>query len=216
MNVLFTGLMGIASALMIEREDGTLMRLRAVPHGTVGYFIGKIASQFMMTILTFGVVLVVALFLFDHLFDEPVKGVAMLAWLLPLGILAMLPLGVTMGALLRHPRQLSLISLVLMGMTVVSGVFYPVALQSGAAQAVGQVFPLYWLGHGLRFAMLPDSAVALEVGGEWNLWSVAVMLSVWAVVTSALALYALKKISPHAPGSRANGKRIRQTVRAAA
>jgi ABC-2 type transport system permease protein len=50
---------------MVEREDGTLMRARATPHGTVGYFIGKIVSQAALTFVTFAVILAVAIALFD-------------------------------------------------------------------------------------------------------------------------------------------------------
>ena len=37
MNVLFSGLMGLASNLMIDRDDGTLLRSRTVPHGCLLY-----------------------------------------------------------------------------------------------------------------------------------------------------------------------------------
>jgi ABC-2 type transport system permease protein len=38
----------------------------------------------------------------------------------------------------------------------------------GVVQGVAQVFPMYWVGLGMRSAFLPDAAAALEVGGSWR------------------------------------------------
>ena len=39
MLIAVSGIMGAASALTVEREDGTLLRAKAIPHGMVGYLI---------------------------------------------------------------------------------------------------------------------------------------------------------------------------------
>ena len=39
-----SGLLGVAGQLAIEREDGTLLRAKAIPNGMLGYLIGKIVS----------------------------------------------------------------------------------------------------------------------------------------------------------------------------
>lgn len=212
MNVLFTGLMGIASTLMLEREDGTLLRARAIPNGTIGYFIGKIVSQTLLTVVTFGVVLFVAAALFDGLLPNLLSGIITLIVILPLGILAMLPIGIVLGSLLKHPRQLSIVSLLLMGMTAISGVFYPLALQAPVLQFLGQLFPLYWLGLGMRSAMLPGEVIATEIDQSWRSIETVAVLGTWAVVASLLALYALRKISHRSSGSR-RGRRFSQLIR---
>ena len=38
----------------------------------------------------------------------------------------------------------------------ISGIFYPVQQLWGWVQVVAQVFPMYWLGLGMRSAFLPD------------------------------------------------------------
>lgn len=201
MNVLFTGLMGIASTLLTEREDGTLLRVRTLPHGTIGYLIGKITSQSALTVVTFAVVMSLAVVLFAD-FEPSVSSLLKLVWLLPLGIASMLPLGIALGALVRHPRQLSFLSLALMGMTAVSGVFYPLALQAPVLQIIGQGFPLYWLGLGLRSALLAPDTATIEIGGSWHEAETFLALSIWAVVATLLALFALRRVALRARGAR--------------
>lgn len=202
MNILFTGLMGIASTLLLEREDGTLHRARAIPHGAFGYFLGKIVSQALLCLATFTVVLALSMTLFDGFALHRITSLLTLSWVLPLGVIAMLPIGVVLGSVLRHPRQLSFVSLLLMGLTAVSGVFYPLSLQSPALQLVGQAFPLYWLTFGVRGAMLPDVILVDEQGESRHLLEAAGTLSVWAVIGSAMAIYVLRTSSRRAVGRR--------------
>ncbi|WP_406673820.1 hypothetical protein WBK31_35175 [Nonomuraea sp. N2-4H] len=125
-----------------------------------------------------------------------------LCWVLPLGIVAMLPIGVILGVVVRHPRQLSFVSLLLMGMTAISGIFYPLALQAPYLRLTGQLFPLYWLGLGMRSAMLPAELAATEIGGSWRPVETAAVLGLWAAAATALALLALRRMSHRAAGSR--------------
>lgn len=201
MNILFTSLMGVASALLTEREDGTLLRVRTVPHGTVGYLVGKILSQTALTLVTFVVVMTLAVVLFDGFAPDPLRVLSLL-WVLPLSIAAMLPLGIAIGGLVKQPRQLSLLSLLLMGMTAVCGVFYPLALQDTGLQVVGQCLPLYWLGLGMRSALLPEEIASFEIGESWRAAETALVLGAWAVAATALALYALRRMTHRASGSR--------------
>jgi ABC-2 type transport system permease protein len=61
----------------------------------------------------------------------------------------------------------------------ISGIVYPLAALPGWLQGVAQVFPMYWLGHGMRAALLPDAAAAAELGGDWRLWQAAAILGAW-------------------------------------
>ena len=53
-------------------------------------------------------------------------------------------------------------------LTGISGIFYPIQQLWGWVQVVAQVFPMYWIGLGMRSAFLPDSAAAVEIGGSWR------------------------------------------------
>lgn len=206
MNVVFTGLMGLATTLMTEREDGTLLRARSIPHGIHGYLVGKVVSQTLLVALTMAVVLGEALLLFDGFTLDVPGDLVTLAWLVPLGMLATLPLGAVAGSVIPHPRHLSLLSLGLMALVAVSGVFYPLVDQAGWMQGLGQLSPLYWMGVGLRSSLLPDTYAGLEIGGDWRLVEVAGVLGLWAVAGLAAAIPVLRRGARRQAGSRERRK----------
>lgn len=121
-----------------------------------------------------------------------------------------LPLGIAIGALVNQPRQLSFLSLLLIGMTVVAGVFYPLGLQSSVLQAIGQSTPLYWLGLGMHFALLPSDAAQLEIDESWRTIETAFALGAWAVAATLLALCALRRMTHRTAGSRSSIPRRRR------
>jgi ABC-2 type transport system permease protein len=52
------GYTGAAGALAVEREDGTLLRAKAVPQGMVGYLVGRIVSLSLITLSTLVIIFV--------------------------------------------------------------------------------------------------------------------------------------------------------------
>jgi ABC-2 type transport system permease protein len=63
------------------------------------------------------------------------------------------------------------------------------------------MFPLYWLGLGMRSAFLPDSAAALEIGGSWRTGWTVVVLGLWAVVGLAIVPGVLRRMARRQSGS---------------
>ncbi|WP_279581313.1 ABC transporter permease [Fodinicola feengrottensis] len=167
-----TGLMGLALALTMDREDGTLLRAKATPNGMLGYVTGKVVSQAGMTIGVLIIVLIPAALLFQGLQLDRASSWLNLAWVLALGLVATLPIGAMLGSLFFPNTQgLSFLSLLVMGLVMISGVFYPITGFPGWLQWVAQVFPLYWLGLGMRWALLPDALSAAEPvvpGDSWR------------------------------------------------
>ena len=47
MTVAFGGLISMGQLMIAEREDGTLLRAKAVPHGMVGYLVSDAAASVM-------------------------------------------------------------------------------------------------------------------------------------------------------------------------
>ena len=72
-----------------------------------------------------------------------------------LGLLATIPIGITLGSLLPNPRFIPLVLLPFGALTAISGIFYPITHLPGWLQGIGQLFPMYWLGLGMRAALLP-------------------------------------------------------------
>lgn len=76
-----------------------------------------------------------------------------------------------------------------------SDVFYPITALPAWLEVVGQVFPVYWLGLGLRSALLPDALAAAEVGESWRHFETVGVLGLWAVVGFVLAPIVLRRLA---------------------
>ncbi|GAA1277570.1 ABC transporter permease [Saccharothrix xinjiangensis] len=214
-NVVFTGFLALVMALVADREDGTLLRARATPNGVLAYVVGKVLGRAALTGATLGVVLVPAVLLFDGLEPGRVRTWVALAWVVALGLLATLPLGAVLGAVFGGTQSLGLVTLLVMALVAVSGVFYPITALPAWSQWVGQAFPVYWLGLGLRSALLPDAQAAAEVGGSWRHGETVVALGAWAVVGFALATVVLRRMARRESGSSAQARRERADRRPA-
>ena len=85
------------------------------------------------------------------------------AWVLMLGLLATLPLGAMLGSLFSSQRSAGgPMLLLLAGLAAISGIFYPITHLPVFLQWTGQVFPMYWLGLGMRSALLPNAMAAAQ------------------------------------------------------
>ncbi|GAA0247531.1 ABC transporter permease [Saccharothrix mutabilis subsp. mutabilis] len=215
MNVVFTALLGLAMALTADREDGTLLRAKATPHGMSAYLVGKVLSKAGMTVATMVILLVPTAFLFDGLQLDRVSSWVDLVLVLLLGLVATLPIGAVLGSLFANVQTLGFITLFIMALVAVSGVFYPITALPAWLQFVGQVFPVYWLGLGLRSALLPDDLALAEIGGTWREWEMVGVLGLWAVIGFVLAPVVLRRMARRESGSAVAARREQLAQRAA-
>jgi ABC-2 type transport system permease protein len=214
MMIAFSGLQGAAGALSVEREDGTLLRAKAVPNGIIGYLSGRIVSVSLGVLLSLAVILVPGLFLIPELAGTGPAGWLTFLWVLVLGLLATLPFGAIIGSLARSPQSvLGLVMLPTMGVTAISGIFYPIFALPGWVQGVAQVFPIYWLGLGVRSAFLPGSAAAVEIGDSWRHPQTLAVLGAWAVTGLVLAPVVLRRMARGESGSSMDARRRRALQR---
>lgn len=199
--IVFNGLNSTAGYLAIDREDGTLLRAKATPNGMLGYLVGKTTAVAMAQVTGILLVLVPCLFLFDSLAPDGGWSYLHLLWVLALGLVATLPLGAALGSLTNSPRSIALITLPIMGLGAISGIFYPITALPSWVQGIAQVFPMYWLGLGMRSALLPDSAVVVEIGQSWRPLPTLAVLVAWAVIGLALAPVLLRRMARREAGS---------------
>ncbi|MDQ4021683.1 MAG: ABC transporter permease [Actinomycetota bacterium] len=212
--VAFNTLTAAAFSLSFEREDGTLLRAKAVPFGVVGYLSGQVVRIPLSTVMQVLILLVPALFLVDGLAATSLAGWLTFGWVLALGLLATLPLGLLLGGLTINPRVTA--QIVGVGSAVliaISGIFYPISGLPSWLHPVAELFPFYWLGLGMRSALLPDAAAAVELSGSWRHLETAAALGAWAVVGLALAPVVLRRMARHESGATVEAGRQKATQR---
>ncbi|MBE4733569.1 MULTISPECIES: ABC transporter permease [Streptomyces] len=197
------GLINLPQILVTEREEGALLRLRATPGGIPAYLVAKSVLVVVVSVGTLALLLGAAALLVDGPLPRGPGGWLTLLWVTTLGLLAVVPLGAAIGAVLPNPREaLALIMLPTMGLLLTSGVVFPITVLPVPVQQVAAVFPLKWMAQGLRSALLPDSARAAEMAGSWELPLVALVLTAWAVLGFLLAVPLLRRAARRESGSR--------------
>ncbi|WP_078948353.1 ABC transporter permease [Streptomyces bicolor] len=201
MTLAFTGMMTTAQLLATEREDGTLLRAKAVPHGMVGHLVGKIIMVSGTALASMALPFAVGVFLVDGVARQGSGALLTLVWVVPLGLLATLPMGAVIGSLVGSPRTVGLLMLPVMGLVVISGIYFPLSKLPEWLQIVGQIFPVYWLGLGLRSALLPADAITAEIGESWRHLETAGVLGAWAVAGLLLAPSVLRRMARHESGA---------------
>lgn len=206
MGIAFAGLMSVAGQLITEREDGTLLRNKAIPHGMTGYLIGKIVLTIGMSLVSLLLLLIPGLVIFDGLALN-VIGVLNLALVFVLGLAATMPIGAVIGSLFSSPSSMGLVMLPMTVLIGISGIFYPLAKYPGWLQWIGEVFPIYWLGLGMRSAMLPDALTSVEIGHSWRHLETVGVLGAWAVLGLVLAPIVLRRMARRESGSAVAARR---------
>ncbi len=207
MNVAFSGLVTLMMGLALEREDGTLLRAKAVPNGMLGYLIGKLVLVSGMMLTGMAIILVPSSFILDGLALTSVTAWLTLAWVMILGLIATLPLGAIFGSLFSNPRNAGVIMLPVMGLVAISGIFYPLQSFPVWLQDVAQVFPIYWLGLGMRSALLPNDLAAVEIGESWRHLEMVGILGAWAVAGLVVAPIVLRRMARRESGSSVAARR---------
>jgi ABC-2 type transport system permease protein len=209
MGVAFAGMVTLAMSLAVEREDGTLLRAKAIPNGMLGYLVGKIVLVSGMVVVSQLIVVIPSLIMLDGLSINWFT----LVWVAVIGLVATLPIGALVGSLFSNPRNAGLIMLPMMGFTAISGIFYPITAMPEWLQGVAQVFPIYWLGLGMRSAMLPDGLRVAEIGESWRHFETLGVLVAWAVVGLLVAPMVMRRMARRESGSSVAARRERALQR---
>ena len=213
LNIGVNGVLTMGDLLVAEREDGTLLRAKAVPNGMLGYLIGKVVNISGQVAFAVGTTLITGAFLFTGLAIGSPGSWLTLAWVVALGLLATLPLGAVLGSLFPNSRTTVLIAMPLAGLAAISGIFYPITHVPVFLQWIGQVFPVYWLGLGMRSALLPNAMAAVEVDHSWRHLATLGVLSAWAVAGLVLAPVVLRRMARRESGSKVAARREKAMLR---
>ena len=188
-----TGFQQLAITIPMERDDGTLKRLRGTPMSVSSYFIGK---ALLVTILMI-VQTILLLFFGSVVFDLNLPTDPMLwwnfTWLVILGSACSTVLGIAFSVVPKSGRGASaVVSPIVIILQFFSGVFFvftslPVWMQQFAA-----LFPLKWLTQGMRSVFLPADFASQEVAGDWEIGKTALILVIWLVLGLIVSIKTFK------------------------
>ena len=188
-----TGFQQLAITIPMERDDGTLKRLRGTPMSVSSYFIGK---ALLVTILMI-VQTILLLFFGSVVFDLNLPTDPMLwwnfTWLVILGSACSTVLGIAFSVVPKSGRGASaVVSPIVIILQFFSGVFFVFTSLPSFMQQLAAIFPLKWLTQGMRSVFLPDDFASQEVAGNWEIGRTALVLFIWLLVGLVLAIKTFK------------------------
>lgn len=201
MYVVTGGLLGIGGALVEEREDGTLLRAKTIPGGISAHLAGNMITYGFVALVPVAAFLLVGSVAVETALPATPSRWLLLVAVCLLGLIATMPAGAVLGCLVRGPLAMAVIGTVTMASTAISGIFYPLTALPVWLQWVGQALPTYWIGMGLRAALLPPEAASLELHGSWQLATMTAVLGFWCAAGVLLAPGALRRMARRQSGS---------------
>lgn len=187
--ILSTAFITMGAGLAMDREDGTLKRLRGTPVTVSAYLIGKLILVLILSVAEVaGLILVGTL-----VFGMPVPDAShwlTFAWIFVLSVVACGLCGVAVSGLVKHARTAgAILNVPLVALQFISGIFiHPITQLPSWLITVASFFPVKWMGQGFRHVFLPDGMRTLEAAGAWELGRTALVLGAWCVIGLVLCL----------------------------
>ena len=178
-----TGFQALAIMIPVERDFGTLKRLRGTPMPASSYFIGKTILVLISTVIQIILLLGFGLLFFGLELPSDATKWFTFAWLVVLGSACSTALGIAFSIVPKSGRGASaVVSPIVIILQFFSGVFFVFTQLPSWMQQVAAIFPLKWLTQGMRSVFLPDSFAGQEVAKSWESEKTLVILLVWLVI----------------------------------
>ena len=181
--VLLSSFQNLAISIAVERDEGGLKRLRATPLPASAYFLGKVGSVLVTSVVQVGLLLVVSAVVFGIDLPTTTDRWLTFAWVFALGTASGAICGVAFSSLPRSGKSASaVVTPVVLVLQFISGVFFTYDSLPSWMQQVASLFPLKWMAQGMRSVFLPDWAEAGEPSGSWEHGMTATVLAAYLVV----------------------------------
>ena len=188
-----SGFQQLAITIPMERDYGSLKRLRGTPMPVASYFIGKALLVFVSMILQVILLLAGGYFFFGLNMPTDISKWFTFTWLIILGTASSTVLGIAFSTVPKSGRGASaVVSPVVIVLQFFSGVFFIFTQLPSWMQQVAAIFPLKWLTQGMRSVFLPDSFAASEVAKSWETGRTFLILIIWLVVGFFISLRTFK------------------------
>jgi ABC-2 type transport system permease protein len=173
----------LAITIAVERDDGTLKRLRGTPMPPVSYFLGKIGMVLITAVAQTAILLAYAVLVFRVALPTAASSWFTFAWVFVLGTAAGTVLGIAFSSVPKSARSApAVVTTPLLILQFISGVFFVFNDLPTWLQHIASIFPLKWTAQGMRSVFLPPQFEAAEVSGTWQHGLTAVILTLWLLV----------------------------------
>ena len=188
-----SGFQQLAITIPMERDYGSLKRLRGTPMPVASYFIGKALLVFLSMILQVILLLAGGYFFFGLNMPTDISKWFTFTWLIILGTATSTVLGIAFSTVPKSGRGASaVVSPVVIVLQFFSGVFFTFTQLPSWMQQIAAIFPLKWLTQGMRSVFLPDSFAGSEIAKSWETGRTFLVLSIWLVVGFFISLRTFK------------------------
>jgi ABC-2 type transport system permease protein len=188
--IIATSFTGLGIGISVDREDGTLKRLRGTPMPPTAYFVGKIIMVAVSSLAEVVLLFAVGMLLFDlQLPSDPGRWFTFV-WVFLLGVTSCSLLGIALSAIARSAQAApAVLNLPFIALQFVSGVYItPITQLPHWMVDVASFFPVKWVCQGFRSVFLPDSLAFQEAAGTWEHGRIALVLGAWVVIGGVLCL----------------------------
>jgi ABC-2 type transport system permease protein len=188
-----TGFQQLAITIPMEREFGTLKRLRGRPISVSAYFIGKAYLVIVLMILQTALLLGAGAVFFGLALPTSTSKWLAFTWLIILGSACSTVLGIAFSVVPKSGRGASaIVSPIVIILQFFSGVFFVFTQLPSWMQHFAALFPLKWLTQGMRSVFLPDSFATQEVAKNWEIGKTAIILVAWLIVGLIISIRTFK------------------------
>lgn len=181
----------------VDRDSGTLVRLRGTPATAMSYLLGKGVLVLAVTAGEILLLLAVAVLGFALPLPATPDRWWTFAWVTLLSVTSCTLLGIGVSAAARSAKgAMAVMTVPAISLGFVSGIFVHVLTLPNSMVTVASFFPLKWMGQGFRAVFLPDAMAAYEVAGSFELDRVALVLGAWSVIGLLLCLVTFRWHEP--------------------
>ena len=188
-----SGFQQLAINIPMERDDGSLKRLRGTPIPATSYFIGKTILVFTSIIVQVFFLLVGGVLFFGIHPPTSAHKWLIFALIMFLGIGASTALGVAFSNVPKsgHGASAVVIPIVII-LQFFSGVFFVFTQLPHWMQQFASVLPLKWLCQGIRSVFLPDALAQSEVTHSWETGRTLLVLTIWLILGLVISIRTFK------------------------
>ena len=178
-----SGFQQLAIVIPMERDFGSLKRLRGTPMPVASYFIGKTILVLAGMLIHVILLLAGGVIFFGLNMPTSASKWFTFTWLILLGTACSTALGIAFSVVPKSGRGASaVVSPVVIILQFFSGVFFIFTQLPAWMQQVASIFPLKWLCQGMRSVFLPESFANSEVAHSWETGKTFVILVIWLIV----------------------------------